>query len=377
MKNTFCLLTPPGRSAVATIMLRGKDLNSYVATRFVGNSSRPIQLKRLRPTFGYWQNESSQEGLVACMTDDHTVEIHSHGGTLAPQLISDTLLMDGFEELSPAQMVAESCSKWMAGIRQALIHAPTKKTALRLLKLYQDTPKQLAGLEQLILDQPDKAITEIEVALSFQSFGAHLSQPWKVVICGQPNVGKSSLINAISGFERTIVHDTPGTTRDVVSQVTAINGWPVLLTDTAGVRATDDEIEHQGVQKALQEANSADLRIGLFDASKTWDEDDAQVLQQLKPELIVHNKQDKQQVDSNRPEGLSISATERIGLENLMDAMTTTLIPEVPQSDQWFPIDGQQSEILRQVITLIQKSQLAGATAIIRDASRFTASGEL
>lgn len=367
MRKTFCLLTPPGRSAVATTLVRGENLASVLATRLVNQRSEPIQLRLLRPTFGYWQNsESGEEGLVACLLDDNTAEIHSHGGTLAPQLIGDTLLVDGFEQLTPEQLIAESCSTWMGNIRQALVHAPTQKTAVRLLRLYQDTPVHLAKLKDLALAEPANAVERIERALSFAQYGAHLSQPWKVVICGQPNVGKSSLINAISGFERTIVHDSPGTTRDVVSQITAIHGWPIQLTDTAGVRVATDEIERQGVERAIEEAQNADLRIALFDASKSWSEADNQILAQLSPELVVHNKTDQRLDDSKRPAGIFISATERNGLEGLMNTIASKLIPQEPLANDWFPVNEQQCEILRKIKTLIQEGKSKDAASMIQ-----------
>ena len=378
MQKTFCLLTPLGRGAVATTWVRGKSLASELAKRLMGPSSQPIQLELLRPTFGYWQNsQSGQEGLVACLLDENTVEIHSHGGMLAPQLIGDTLVEDGFERLTPEQLVADTCSDWIATLRQALVHAPTKKTAIRLLRLYQNSPQHLTNLQTQILADPSKAGEQIETALSFAAFGAHLRQPWKVVVCGHPNVGKSSLINALSGFERTIVHDSPGTTRDVISQVTAINGWPILLTDTAGVRDAADEIEQRGVERAIQEAKNADLRIALFDASNQWSEADARVLDQISPELIVHNKIDRKQNDPDRPQGILVSATERIGLDELMATIIQTLIPQEPPSEQWFPINERQSEILRQVSSLVRKNQLSEAASIIQKAMRIKADGEL
>ena len=88
--------------------------------------------------------------------------------------------------------------------------------------------------------------------------GLHLTSPWRVVVAGPPNVGKSSLINALVGYHRAVVFDTPGTTRDVVTVGTAIDGWPVELSDTAGIRPSDDRLESR-VGRAIEQTRQADL----------------------------------------------------------------------------------------------------------------------
>ena len=103
--------------------------------------------------------------------------------------------------------------------------------------------------------------------LDHRDLGLHLTTPWRVVLAGPPNVGKSSLINALAGYERAIVSPVPGTTRDVVTLTTAIDGWPVELADTAGLRATDDELESAGVRLAEAALASADLVIVVRDAT--------------------------------------------------------------------------------------------------------------
>lgn len=367
MRRRFCLLTPPGRSAVATTWVRGENLAEQLSTRLVNRQSQPIHLKPLRPTFGYWKNSNhGEEGLVACLLNEDTAEIHSHGGSLAPQLIGDTLINDGFEQLTPDQWIAETCTVWIGGIRGTLIHAPTKKTAVRLLKLYQTSLASLAELAVQIRSDPSGAIAKIDQVLSFSEFGLHLSQPWHVVVCGQPNVGKSSLINAISGFDRTIVHDSPGTTRDVVSQGTAFDGWPILLTDTAGVRDATDKVEQQGVEKAILESETADLRIAVFDSSKAWSSADQSILDQIQPELIVHNKMDLQINDPERPKGIFVSATEKLGLNNLLEKVVSILIPDEPLETDWFPVNKLQCEVLRNVNERIKNGEIEDAASIIQ-----------
>lgn len=366
MSKTFCLLTAPGRSAVATTLVCGKGIASELSTLFVSESGRPIKLRLNRPTFGYWSSEgNSREGLVVCMLSDCQAEIHSHGGSLAPRMIGDSLIESGFRQLDTIEYLKNSSSNWDVEIQVALSQATTQRTAIWLLRQSQMIPERLGELKRRILSQPKQAQVEIEQALNLASFGLHLNRPWRIVICGQPNVGKSSLINALSGFTRAIVHDSPGTTRDVVSQVTAIEGWPVELADTAGIRIAGDEIERQGVERALEEARSADLRISLFDASRPWSAEDQGLLQTLRPNLIVHNKADVMVGDSRRPPGLSISATQSQGMSGLLKAIVAALVPNEPSTDQWFPISETQCEKLHRISKLISEDRLQEAATIL------------
>ena len=123
--------------------------------------------------------------------------------------------------------------------------------------------------------------------------GVKLREGWKVVLTGRPNVGKSRLLNAISGFERAIVSPTPGTTRDVVASATAVNGWPVAFHDTAGLREPGDEVEAEGVKLAIERAQRADLRLVVLDASAALEGEDRELLERLGDgAVVVANKCD-------------------------------------------------------------------------------------
>src|SRR5439155_711085 len=97
--------------------------------------------------------------------------------------------------------------------------------------------------------------------------GRHLTNPWRVVVAGAPNVGKSSLVNALAGYARCVVSPTPGTTRDVVSTLIAVDGWPIELLDTAGLRLPGENLEQQGIALARAAVESADLCLWVIDAS--------------------------------------------------------------------------------------------------------------
>ena len=132
----------------------------------------------------------------------------------------------------------------------------------------------------------------IEALLAHAATGLHLTRPWQVVVAGRPNVGKSSLINAIAGYQRAIVHSTPGTTRDVVSVQTAMDGWPVEISDTAGLRETREEIEQTGINLARQKILAADLVVLVFDNSLPWSDQDQALVDSYPTALCAYNKGD-------------------------------------------------------------------------------------
>jgi tRNA modification GTPase len=220
------------------------------------------------------------------------------------------------------------------------------------------------------------------------------------VLYGAPNVGKSSLINALAGFERAIVFDQPGTTRDVVTVETAFDGWPVRLSDTAGIRISHDQIEAAGIARAKNELATADLRICVCDSS---DATSFEVLQaaEILPSLVVANKCDlpgcsfktwegeapaepqlRRAAESTlaaqrelRPpvlkppfktasgveaselprEAIRVSARTKAGLSELMSTISRRLVPRVPSADEAVPISE------RQIVSLTSaRAALAG-----------------
>ncbi|HUV39632.1 MAG TPA: GTP-binding protein [Planctomycetota bacterium] len=159
---------------------------------------------------------------------------------------------------------------------------------------------QLAGrlrraLESLV-DAPacEETLRRVEALRATCDYGRRLVEPATVVITGAPNVGKSTLANALAGRERSIVHHLPGTTRDAVTSVASVDGFPVVVVDTAGLREAADEIERIGMTKTLEHAGSCDLVLWVFDHSRDVTREEAawlDVLGEL-PLVPVMNKID-------------------------------------------------------------------------------------
>jgi tRNA modification GTPase len=164
--------------------------------------------------------------------------------------------------------------------------------------------------------------------------GRHLVEPWRVVVAGPPNVGKSSLVNALAGYQRAVVSDVAGTTRDVVTVQVAFDGWPVELTDTAGLREAEG-LEAEGVERARRVLAEADLVVWLIDGTEPrtrWPEwgtdvpeDRTVLLVQSKADLPVHPTQDLAIQDTT-----PVSAVTGEGIAALMAVIVKQLIPEPP-----------------------------------------------
>jgi tRNA modification GTPase len=190
----------------------------------------------------------------------------------------------------------------------------------------------------------------IEELLARRKLGEHLTRPYQVVLAGAPNVGKSSLINALLGYDRAIVFDQPGTTRDVVSAITALDGWLVELSDTAGLRATLDPLEAAGVERTTQQLARADLILWVQDGSQPFAAAPPPISADI-PTLIVWNKCDLLSADTiAQVPGLAVSALTGQGLANLQAEIVRALVPHPPAPGAAVPIDQEQVQLLSQLL---------------------------
>ncbi|MEX2358067.1 MAG: GTPase, partial [Pirellulaceae bacterium] len=193
----------------------------------------------------------------------------------------------------------------------------------------------------------------IAALLRWSEFGLRLTQPWRVVLAGEPNVGKSSLINALLGYDRAIVFDQPGTTRDLLTATTALEGWPVELTDTAGLRDSTDRLESSGIERAARMIAEADCVVHVMDVTRIGQQDETtatwQTLLAESPRRVgVLNKVDllPTSLTEAEPELIHTSVTTGQGLDRLQSAIATRLVPEVPSAGTPLPFTAAQEEHL-------------------------------
>ena len=339
LTRTVCSrLTAAGRGAIAVVEVRGPDAALAIESVFQPFNGRPFgdQLDR-KLVYGTWT--PTGEDVVVCLLPDHRFEVHCHGGTAAVDSVVAALIEHGAIEVSSEETCDVAGNDlWRAEVWRALPEATTARTASLMLRQLSLLPAAIEQLQET-LGRADAtaAIGLIDQILKWSDFGVSLTQVPSVVLCGQPNVGKSSLINAMVGFQRAIVHESAGTTRDVVSQRTAVDGWPIELSDTAGLRTAQGTVEGIGIENARQTIEAARLVIGVFDASRAWSEADQELLESLDCDIVIHNKSDCSELGdvkkSDRPDGLATSAIQNEGIEQMVSLIAEKLVPELPPDD--------------------------------------------
>ncbi len=361
-KTIYALSTLYGKSGVAVIRVSGKHALSAIMEM--------TDIKNVKPRYAYFAkikhaqtNNAIDSGLVLyfkapfSFTGEDIVEFQTHGSKAVIASMLDSLSsMPDYRLAEPGEFSKRAFYNGKMDLTQAegladLIEAETseqQKYALRqmeggLKNLYDDWREKLltilAHLEAYIdfpdEDIPPSVIENIQNSvfklkesifkhLEGNTAGERLREGFRITIIGEPNAGKSSLLNAFAGRTAAIVSDIAGTTRDAIDIHLDIKGYPVMITDTAGLRETEEEIEKQGIDIAYNKIQDADLVVCLFDASK----DSVQVFDNLKKSfknkmLFVANKCDKltfEQCSVLEKDGcIVISAKEKRGLEVLFE----------------------------------------------------------
>lgn len=353
------VLTPAGRSAVATISVVGGEAKARVSGFFRPASGIGLQqVPRGRIVFGRWAvGDRGGEELVVCCHSPESIDVHCHGGRTAARRIVDSLVRAGCREVH-WQRMAELCEATpiRTEARIALAAARTARTAAILLDQYRGALEAALADITALLDRGEvgAASDRLRQLDRYADFGRHLTRPWRIVLAGHANVGKSSLINAILGYERTIVFEQPGTTRDVVTATTAIDGWPVELADTAGLREGGDAVESVGVARARERLAAADLVVVVFDSAKVWSDQSASLANAWPDALVVHNKCDLVPMPADdRPSGLHTSAVAGQGVDELVRRMGEKLVPDPPHSSAPIPFTDRQTEAIKRALGLL------------------------
>ena len=292
-------------------------------------------------------------------TTEDMCEINSHGGNIVVRRILELCLKNGAKLAEPGEFTKRAFLNGRIDLLQAesvidVINAKSEremKTGIKQLEGF--LSKEIKEIKQEILD----VMVNIEVAIDYPEYdvddvtnnqilnmldsvekklikleksfdnGKIIKEGIKTAIIGRPNAGKSSLLNAILKEDRAIVTEIEGTTRDTIEEFVNINGIPLKLIDTAGIRKAKDEVERIGIEKSREIANTADLVIAIFDASKELSEEDLEILNiaKNKKSIILLNKIDLNPVlDENnekikeiRSKVIKISALNNIGLDEL------------------------------------------------------------
>lgn len=369
----FAVVTPPGRGAVATVAVRGPRAIEIVGRRFAAAAGQPLaSFPPGRIVFGSFQGPSgAAEELVIGQIGPEELEIHCHGGLAAVEAVAGALAAEGAQQLTPEAWAWRTAGDALtAEAALALTAATSERTAGILLdQLRGALGRELVDIAADLVRGDLAAARRRLVALARHGdMGLHLTVPWKVVIAGRPNVGKSSLANALLGYQRSIVFDHPGTTRDVLTALTALDGWPIELVDTAGLRTGSDAIETEGVRRAECELAAADAVLFVTDCTLRWSSEDIRHLGNARSVIVVHNKCDLAPPPRDgRPEGIATSAATSQGLEELSRTLATTLVPEPPEPGTPVPFSPRQVTLLQQALIAVERRDVIAARQVMEE----------
>lgn len=330
---TATRLTAPGRGAVASVRLScgcsdsAQAIDSvFTAANGMAASLAPVN----RVLFGSWCGE----GVVVVRTGDTEWEVHCHGGEAAVARI-----------VRECDEQEEACS--LSAIDELLLQTRTTRTA-RLVLAQSNGVLRDALMAITRTETADAFREQMSRLLEWEQFARHLVEPWQVVIAGPPNVGKSSLLNAIAGYERAIVFDQPGTTRDAVQTELFLDGWPFSFVDTAGIRQqTNDPIEALGISSARDLLAKADVVLLAVDRTVGWTSDHDDIKACIPTGVVqgvVCCKSDLEPPSdikwSDGPGVLSTAAEQGLGIRELTEWITQQLVPEVPDLGIPLPVAG-------------------------------------
>ena len=373
------VLTPRGRGAVATLLVEGPQAKALVSQSFHPRANRPLEsFSPGRIVFGNWAaheattNDDPErftgEELVVCCLDERRVEVHCHGSQAAVNQIVNSLTQLGAISRSWQEHAqATEPDPTVAAANVALGSSLTERTAGILLDQAKGALSlAIREIDQLLDDdQLSSANEKLRVLFEFAPLGQHLTRPWKVVLSGPPNVGKSSLLNKLLGFERAIVFDQPGTTRDVVTSMTSVEGWPIDLADTAGLRDSRDAIEHAGIQHAHRQLAEADLVLVVHDAS-TESNSTLVELPANTATLSVLNKIDLLDEPIAPGEAIATSAVTGEGIDALRKAIAQKLVATVPEVGDPVPFTDDQIQALQTVRIHLEQRDVKSARQALR-----------
>ena len=367
--------TPRGEGGIGIIRISGDKSFEILDKIFnTKNPNRDLGFYKFNYGFIHDNGKIVDEVMAVRMkapktyTCEDVVEINCHGGHLISEKVLELVLKNGARHAEQGEFTKRAFMNGRIDLSQAeavmdIIQGKTEKSiSLSLEQLRGDLRDKIGSFKKalldvtahvnVVLDYPEEGIddplpsnlrenlenvyAEADKLISSYDKGKKIKEGIKTVIAGKPNVGKSTLLNSLLKEERAIVTHIPGTTRDVIEEIINIKGIPLVLTDTAGIRKTEDIVENIGVEKSKKFIENADLVLLVLDASRELESEDREVIQEIqnnnKKTIVLLNKIDlerKIELDEFGLENiLEISAKDNIGIEDMEERIYSYIVEE-------------------------------------------------
>lgn len=338
--DTICgIATPLGEGGISIIRVSGSDSLKVINKIFKGkNSSDILDMKSYTMRYGYICDIDSKveidEVIISYMkgprsfTAEDVVEVNCHGGVVSTGRVLEEIIKAGARIAEPGEFTKRAFLNGRIDLSQAeaVMDIIRAKTDLSMKSAVMQSngalSKEIGKLREYMLntlalieysvdfteddEEPDEtipirvqeqltvAIEDMKKLLEGANEGRIIRDGLKLAIIGKPNVGKSSLLNCLLKEKRAIVTDIPGTTRDIIEEFISLDGIPVKITDTAGIRETEDEVEKIGVEKSREKIDEADLVVLMLDSSRPLEDEDREIIEKVKDKkyVVLMNKND-------------------------------------------------------------------------------------
>ena len=398
MKDTICAIgTLVGESSINLIRISGSEAINIVNKIF----DKDLTKKDSHTiTYGFImdKDEKIDEVLVSLFkspktfTREDVVEINTHGGKTSVNKIMELLLLNGCRMAEPGEFLkraflngridlveAESVSDMITSKTDAARRMSMKGISKELSKKIDDLRSNvleiIANIEvnidypeyedavvitcDLVKEKMKYVKDKINEMVDSSKNGLIIKNGLNIAIVGKPNVGKSSILNALLGEEKAIVTNIKGTTRDVVEGNILINGINVNLYDTAGIRETSEIVESIGIERSIKKIDEADLVLFIIDSSSDFEDEDKKVLNTLKNKkvLVVYNKIDignKKQKELDKYDSIELSSNDKDKIKELKDKISKIFhLDDITNSDYTYISNVRQISLLKKCLEIV------------------------
>ena len=417
MSTIAAISTAQGQGGIGVIRVSGEDSFTIVDKIFKSVSGKKIMdIKGYTALFGHiYNNEEVLDEAVVLkyvapksFTGENVVEISCHGGMYITKEVLNAVIMSGASLAEPGEFTKRAYLNGKMDLTEAesvmdIISAKSKSAARAALFVKDGALfKKSQQVKQLLLDKaahlsawadyPEEDIPEVtedsimeaieesisilEKLLSTYDMGQVVKEGIDTVIVGRPNAGKSTLMNLLVGREKSIVTNIAGTTRDVVEDTVLVGNVMLKLSDTAGIRDTDNEIEKIGVQKTFDKINGSGLVIALFDNNEELNSEDIDLINKIKDmpciavinKIDLEDKVDKKYITNNIKNVVYISAKQQDNIDELKN-----MIEKIAGTEDFDPSAGivaneRQRNAIRNAVNSLYEAKESLAMGMTMDA---------